>query len=388
MHQRTHFSYAAFYAGKFITLGVQLPFFSGWLALKGLSAQEIGLITGAALVLRLAIGPLVAYWADKQTDLLRGLRVIAFVFAASALALLAPAGKLPIAAAAMVLMWSFGVLVPLTDSAVMRADRAGLANFGQARAIGSGAFLVTTLAGGEILTRLGLGAVAPIMALAACATFFVGVALPRPPTNTAGAPSRFWRDARLLLSSRTFLLGILAAALVQGAHAVYYAFSILHWTELGYAPRIIGALWATGVAAEIFLLTRMRSVTRRLNPAALIAVGAGGASLRWIFTALEPPLALLFAVQTMHALSFAATYVGTLEFIWRAAPGRLINSAMTVNSTAGVGAATGLATMAAGYVFAAAGAGAAYTMMSAMAALGFLLALILRRIWRGGQLFD
>ena len=116
--------------------------------------------------MRLLLGPFVAYWADQQDDMLRGLKSLAFIFAASALALNLPVNNLAIAAASIGVMWSFGVLVPLVDTAVLRADRAGLANFGQARAIGSFAFLATTILGGEALTRLGLNAAAPIMAAA------------------------------------------------------------------------------------------------------------------------------------------------------------------------------------------------------------------------------
>ncbi|MEX0645076.1 MAG: MFS transporter, partial [Parvularculaceae bacterium] len=155
MHARTHFSYAAFYSSKFVLLGIQLPFFSGWLALQGISAPDIGLITGAALVARLALGPLVAYWADGQSDERVPLRLVALFFAAGAVALTVAPDKLAITAAAVIMLWSFGLLVPLTDSAVIRADRAGLANFGQARAIGSFAFLATTIIGGQALTRFG-----------------------------------------------------------------------------------------------------------------------------------------------------------------------------------------------------------------------------------------
>ncbi|MBB5518380.1 MFS transporter [Amphiplicatus metriothermophilus] len=84
MRSRTQISYAAFYSGKFILLGVQLPFLSGWLVLRGFSPQEIGLVTGAALALRLALRPPVAFWADGQADERRVLRLIAFLFASGA----------------------------------------------------------------------------------------------------------------------------------------------------------------------------------------------------------------------------------------------------------------------------------------------------------------
>jgi len=92
-------------------------------------------------------------------------------------------------------------------------------------------------------------------------------------------------------------------------------------------------------------------------------------------------------VQMLHALSFSATHIGTIEFIDRAAPKRLVTTAMTLHSTAGVGALTGLATIAAGYVFQAYGAGAAYLLMAAIAATGAALALLLSRRWKGEALF-
>jgi PPP family 3-phenylpropionic acid transporter len=42
----------------------------------------------------------------------------------------------------------------------------------------------------------------------------------------------------------------------------------------------------------------------------LILLGAGGGLIRWSITAFDPPLALLFALQLLHGLSFAATLLG------------------------------------------------------------------------------
>lgn len=388
MHPRTHYSYAAFYSSKFVLLGIQLPFFSGWLALQGFAAPEIGLITGAALGARLAFGPFVAYWADHQPDERLPLRAIALLFAASAAMLTVTEGKIAIAAPAILMLWAFGLLVPLTDSVVLRADRAGLANFGQARAIGSFAFLSTTILGGQALTRFGIEASVQIMAVAGAATFLIGLGLPRNPTPRATVEGLSWRDARRLLSSRIFLLAIMASGLIQGAHAFYYAFSILDWTAQGFSPATIGVLWATGVTAEVLLLAQMRRLARELRPDIIMAIGATGAALRWLLISTGPPLPVLFVIQTLHALSFAATYIGAIEFIDRAVPKQLANTAMTLNSTLGVGAITGVATIACGYLYDWRGATAGYLLMAAMAGTGALLALSLLRFWRGGALFE
>ena len=380
--------YSLFYGGQFILLGVQLPFFAGWLDAKGFAAQEIGLITGAALIARLALAPFIAFWADHQHDERLALRLVSFLFAASAACLLIAPGKLLIGAAAATVIWTFGVLTPLSDTAVLRADRNGKLHYGQTRAAGSAFFLATTIIGGWALTRLGIEAAAWSMALAACFAFVMSLVLPAGAGGRGGARPVSWREAPKLIANPVFVCVLVTAGLTQGGHAVYYAFSYLRWSELGYSELTIGALWAVGVAAEIILLTKARGFVRRFGAKALLAAGAAGAVIRWAITAMEPPLAVLFLVQMMHALTFAAAYLGAIEFLDRAAPVRLINTGMTLMSTTGVGAITGLATVAAGYVWGGYGAAAAYLMMAAMGAGALLAAFAMMRLWDGRRLFE
>lgn len=380
--------YASYYGGQFILLGFQLPFFAGWLALKGFDASEIGLITGAALIARLMFGPLVAYWADHQADERKALRIVTLIFALSATSLLFAPNKVLIAAAAATMIWCFGVLTPLTDTAVLRADRNGWLHYGQTRAAGSTFFLTTNILGGALLASAGVAAAAPAMAGAAIFAFAMSWFLPGGVGGRGGAKPVSWREAPKLVSSPAFVIVLVSAGLIQGGHAVYYAFSFLRWEQLGYSTFVIGCLWATGVIAEIFLLTRARGLARRFGPATMLAIGGAAAAIRWTVTAFEPPLALLFLVQVMHALTFAGAYLGAIEFLDRAAPLRLVNTGMTIMSTAGVGAVTGLATVVAGYVWRSHGSAPAYLMMAAMGAVAFLAALLLRRVWRGGKLFE
>ncbi|MEO1243099.1 MAG: MFS transporter [Pseudomonadota bacterium] len=388
LKHRVSILYSLFYSGQFVLLGVQLPFFAGWLAMRGFAASEIGLITGAALIARLAFGPLVAFWADHQDDERKSLRLVSFLFALGAAALIIAPGKWLIAAAAVVVIWTFGLLVPLTDTAVLRADRNGHLHYGQTRAIGSGAFLSTTIIGGAVLTGFGIGASVWVMAIAAACAFGVSLILPAGAGGRGGVKPVSWREAPKLLANPVFLAVLFAAGLTQGAHAVYYAFSYLRWEALGYSAQVIGLLWATGVIAEIFLLTRARGLARRFGPATLLALGGAGAAFRWTVIAMEPAIWILFLVQILHALTFAATYLGTIEFLDRAAPTRLVNTAMTLMSTTGVGAMTGLATVIAGFVWQAHGPASAYLMMAAMGAGAFVIAFLVARIWDGERLFE
>jgi PPP family 3-phenylpropionic acid transporter len=181
------------------------------------------------------------------------------------------------------------------------------------------------------------------------------------------------------MTAPPFLLFVLSVGLIQGSHAAYYSFSILDWTALGYSATTVGFLWAAGVVAEIFLLTQVRGLVKRWGAVTLIVIGGVGAAIRWTLTGLAPPLPLLFAVQTLHALSFAAAYLGAVEYIDRTLPKRLTNTAMTLMSTTGVGAITGVATVACGYLYDAQGPGAIYALVAAMGAAGAAGGLLLGR---------
>ena len=63
---------------------------------------------------------------------------------------------------------------------------------------------------------------------------------------------------------------ILAAALIQATHGAYYAFASNIWIAQGIGGGHIGALWATGVGAEILLLLFSARLLGGLTPQTLL----------------------------------------------------------------------------------------------------------------------
>ncbi|MEL6378277.1 MAG: MFS transporter [Pseudomonadota bacterium] len=391
--------FAGIYTAHFVFLGVLLPFFSGWLALAGFSPSAIGLINGIALALRLVCAPIIARLADQHKDKRKPLLWMTMVSAVAAGLTLMGGHIILIAVGAAGMIFAFGLMVPLIDSLVLRADRNGLVVYGPIRAVGTLAFLLANVTLGYYFREAGFSPVAMVLFLAALAG--VGVTLILPPFADAATPqdteqdkppggraSVFWDEALRLVSNPVFLIALFAAGLTQAGHAVYYAYSVLHWPTLGYSPLTIGWLWAVGVMAEIVLLTTARPLAKRLGVARLLAIGALAAGVRWAGTASEPTLPLLFCLQMLHALTFGAAYLGAVEFVDRAVPVRLVNTGMVVFSTTGVGALTGVATIIAGYVFERAGPAWAYGLMSALGFSALALAVVLGRIWQGQKLFE
>src|SRR6476469_2132874 len=73
---------AAFYAGLFVIVGVQLPFFPLWLKAKGLDPQAIGLVLAVPMVVRIFAIPAAARIADRH-DALRGTMLVTLALAAA-----------------------------------------------------------------------------------------------------------------------------------------------------------------------------------------------------------------------------------------------------------------------------------------------------------------
>jgi len=370
--------FQAMYAAQFAFLGVQLPFLSALLDRAGVSPQGIGASTAAALAARLALGPPLAAWADaagrgRETQCALG----AAVAAGAALAAFG-AGPAPAILGAVVALYAFGVVIPMTDAGAIAEEAAGRLRYGRARAVGSASFIVANLAGGAFIARYGLGAAGAWLILAGGAMAAAALCLP----HTDRAASRPPGAARVLLRDPRFLLLVGAAGAVQASHATYYAFSILHWSAIGYSPLVVGCLWATGVVAEIVLFTTGGRLVAALGPARLIALAGGAAMLRWTATGAEPPLTLLFCLQTLHAATFGAAHLGSVEAAGRIAPHSRA-AAMTVVSTFGVGASTGLATLAAGALFDPDAPQAAYLICAGLGFVGAVLALVLRQLTKG-----
>jgi len=169
--------------------------------------------------------------------------------------------------------------------------------------------------------------------------------------------------------------------LIQSAHAFYYGFSALVWKAQGIPESLTGVLWGFGVAVEIGFLWFMEPWRRAIGPRRLLVIGGAAAVVRWGALALSPPLWLLFPIQALHALSFAATFMASLQLVERLSTPANASSAQTMNSAFSGGLLIGLATIVSGGLYDAVGA-YGYFAMAGMSALGLAGALRLYGVKR------
>lgn len=370
------------YVLLFGATGVSLPFAGLWLRAEGLTGAQIGAVLAAPMLARILTGPLLAVWADgfrlRRTPIaLLGLvMALGYGLAGVADGFWLRAGGWFVGATAM------GVLMPLTDVLTLRlSSRLGF-TFARPRSAGSAAFVIANIGMGALLLTAPADGVIVWVVLASLGVAAVAfLALPPEPVAD-GAPilgrERF-RGLGRLLRDRAFLTTIFAVGAVQAAHAFQYGFSAILWKAQGISEAVTGQLWAFGVIAEIALMWAFEPWRRRrgIGPWSLLMVGSAAAMLRWAIMALAPPLWLLWPLQALHALTFAATFLAGIQLVDRLTPPDTHTAAQMLSSVLSAGVLIGLATALSGPLYDRFGAGG-YWAMAALAGAGLLAAIPLR----------
>lgn len=294
--------------------GVSLPFAGLWFRAQGLSGAEIGTLLAAPMLARVVTGPLLAVWADGFGRRRTPIALLGLAMAAG----YGGAGLVE-GVAAWAAFWFVGAtaaaaLIPLTDVLTLRlAAREGF-SFSLPRGCGSAAFVAGNVGMGALLLAAPVDVIIVWVTLAALGVAAVAAfALPPEPVADGMALAGLERFHGLgrLLADPVFLTAIFAVGAVQAAHAFQYGFSAILWKTQGISEAVTGQLWAFGVGVEIALMWMFEPWRRRvgIGPWSLLMTGSAAAVLRWSAMAFAPPLWLLWPLQALHALTFAATFL-------------------------------------------------------------------------------
>lgn len=366
------------YGAIFLVYGLHVPYLAVWLSSRELTPAEIGWILSLPLFARLVLTPLIAMLADEGGRHARTILQLAVVGLAATVALGLVNGAVAIAVAVLVMMVALQSTMPLIEVVALRNSGAGQSNYGRQRLWGSITFIVSTLIGGTAIAEIGGWSIQPLMVAATATVVAASFALVASADAADGerqcsspaadrvAPAQngnLGRRLHAVLTKRLRalqailrqpgLFGVLVGAgAIQASHAVYYVFSALHWQSVGFSGLLIGILWSIGVIAEIVLFARSGRLVSTMEPQRLLLAGAGAALVRWTAMAFDPGPAALIALQALHAFTFGATHLAAVLFIARNVPQEHAGAVQALFGTFATGIAMGLATLAAGYLYA------------------------------------
>lgn len=386
-----------FFGALFLIYGVHLPFLPLWLEWRGLTAAEISVLVALPYLLRVAVSPTTAFFADRSGQHRLFILALSWLTVAMTLLLSQLDGFYWMLGAAVGLSLAMTTIMPLTEVVAVRGVRLHGCDYGRMRLWGSLTFILASSLAAWLIGRNGVGIVIWLVLAGCVLTVVAALLLPegkgtgssgRPhtasPVSDAGAGDRVLDLAAVygLIRSPVFVLVLLACGTVQAAHATYYAFGSIHWARQGIAAELIGLLWAVGVFAEVALFAWSGAVYRRLSAVALMIIAAVASVVRWSVMAFDPATGVLFALQLTHALTFGASHLAAIRFISESVDVSLAGTAQALYATIAMGAAMGAATLLSGTFYPDL-AGRTYMLMSAVSAIGLVAAILVMR--RSGQ---
>jgi MFS transporter, PPP family, 3-phenylpropionic acid transporter len=361
-------AYIVLYVALYAAFGVASPFWPKFFETRALTAQQIGLILGAAMLVRLAAGPLVGMLADLLGSLRLLLAICAALAAATAAAFLFASAFWLLFLIALVQAAALAPTTSIADALSVNAAKPEIAGklfeYGRLRGSGSAAFVLGTLIIGQLISQDDLTPIiwmnVALLAAAAGATAL----LPRVTVRTEahdGGRAVLAALHRLLKISR-FRILILVSALVYGSHAMHDAFAVIRWSAAGIDTPIISVLWSEAVAAEVIVFVLVGpALLDRFGARGAAALAAAAGIIRWSIEGVSTSVLVLSILQPLHGLTFALLHLACMRMMAKLVPARTAGTAQALYAF-GSGLATAVLTLLSGILYARFGAAAFFPM--------------------------
>lgn len=365
-----------FFIATFAVIGIHMPYWPVWLDARGLTASEISALTALAFATKIFVNPLFAQIADKRGERKSLILILSTASLLGFFLFFWTHSFWPIFLVTAIVSSCYSTIMPLTDSLTMLSAKKHNLDYGRIRLWGSLSFIIAVAGFGRLLVGSSTDIIFWGVILTSALMVVAAWMLPDTRAPKAASDTRF--TLLPLLRDKRFMTFVLAATCVQSTHAVYYTFGTLNWQAAGHSEDLIGLLWAVGVIAEILLFAFGRWLMTYLSAMRLIALGGLAGLIRWSVTGYTDEVAILFAMQILHAFTFGAAHLGAIHFIANQVDPAVSATAQSLYGAIVMGAGMGLAMLLSGMLYANFG-GQAYYAMAVLGGVGGLIAFSIAR---------
>ncbi|WP_137152449.1 MFS transporter [Devosia sp. FKR38] len=287
-----------------------------WLSEHGIPADQIGLVNSVPVLVLLLLNMGVGRLADRANDW----RTV--IVALSLYAAVVPFTLVFVSEFwGILLVWTLctfgnGSIPPLIDAATVRMTRRSGGDFGSIRVWATVGYVAGAGGIGMLLGVFGSQAFVPLFVAMSLLRAGASLILPRfraPETEVTLAdavPSKL-RDSLKLW----FVLPLVGFALVNASNALIGGFGALLWERNGVPAYYIGPLLAVAATGEAVVMFAWRRFGSRVTARNMILAACVASFVRFTVMAFNPPVAVLFFTQLLHAFSFGMGYFGVVHFV-------------------------------------------------------------------------
>ena len=326
------------YLVYFVAIGASFPYLPVFYHDLGLTLQEIGLLSAIQAATQLVLGPLWGGLVDRFPRTRVTLPLAAVVATAGALDLFVATDFRAVLAGSMLLYAGLAGIGPTLDARTLETlGPKGRDRYGQVRAFGSLAFVLSTLLVGLLLSANGSRSLFWIYVPALFATVVVTSSIGRRGSNRSVS---LFRGATDILSTPGILLLFGGFTVVWTALTALNAFYSIQIVALGGDTALVGVAWAFGAAIEVPLMYAFPRLGARFGTERLLVLGALAMAVRAILAAVAGgPLGLVI-IAPLEGFAFACVFVGGVTVLSARTPASLGGTAQGLFS-----ASAGLATI-------------------------------------------
>lgn len=331
---------STFYFFYFSIVGVYVIFIPKVLSGVPYSASEIGIILGAAPLVRFVLPFLFMKGFKLNTKnfhlalLLMFFSSIAFYLSLSHFYALLLSN----------VMLGVGMSLILPYIEVISLEHLGKERYGKVRLFGSIGFVLVALVLVKMLSSpfVALYFLVTLVALTGITAFVVELQS----TKKRAATQTEHHETIDLLKDYRLWLGLI---LMQVSFGAFYNFFTIYVTDNGISMDMAIYLWSFGVVVEILMLYFQGKFLKN-NLLTILQITTFATAIRWLIVYIYPEnLTLLFFAQSIHALSFALFHSAAISYLFHLYRNRPLAQQYFSGFTYGLGGVCGA--LISGYVY-------------------------------------
>lgn len=337
----------------FITWGIFLPYWTGWLINdKGLTVSDASIIMGFGLVARAISTILIFPYVSK---IMSNKNVLIFFTVASLVtALLYVPIDSFVGLFIMTMLFSalYPALLPAVESSAATLMQQGGIHYGKARSLGSFGYVVAVLIISMITGMYGEQMILWAMIFGLTALLAIQL-MPAPNVLSLAPPKETGKALSMkgLFDVKSFIVVLFVVILLQGAHASYYNYGYIYLQELNVNPFYIGMILNVAVLFEIIYFLKADTFLTKWKPSSLMLLAAIGSTVRWIMIYVFPSMPMFIVSQALHALSFAMAHYAFIRYISQALPKEQIPNAQGIYSALAMSLSAAILTLFGGALY-------------------------------------
>ncbi|MBI4997673.1 MAG: MFS transporter [Rhodocyclales bacterium] len=363
---------SAWYFFYFAFVGAFAPYFTLYLQSLGLAAPAIGTLMSLMLAMRLVAPNLWGWLADRIGHKVLVVRASALLAIAGFLLFFVARGFWALFAAMALMSFFWSASLPLVEALTLRHLEGRTEQYGRIRLWGSVGFIAAVVGTGVWLDQAPLASLlwvnlALLVGVLLCAALLADVPGPGLPAAAQSLRSGLLRPAVLALLAACFFM--------SAAHSPFYVFYSIHLVDHGYDKTAIGLLWSLGVVAEIAVFLGMPRLMRACSLRGILLASFVLAVIRFLLIGWGAgAIALLLLAQLLHGATFGACHAAAVAALHRWFPAQQQARIQALYGSISFGAGGMFGNLASGAAWDWLGAGPAFSLGAAFAAIAVLLA--------------